>query len=373
MILNFTEALRNLERVNPGTIFRLMNQARPAGDYLFASLLPERMLYDFQAKSGSMTVRTTMAGLVAMDSPYPESGMTEVSTFSEETAKFANQVTMSEQAQRHLLQMMQNLQVNQQPTQDAILTEIFNFTNFLLVQSHLDLFEWLRGQALVSGMINWTYNKKTLYVDYGIPTENILTERTGTAAWDDSASKFWDDIRLIRKALKGDVRAIIAHSDTIEAIRYNSANNLITTASGMSGVTFQRVNTTVQAPTGNVEDVVTIIPYNKEGEVWDTSNPGQTVKLPFMPRWKLLGIGNNTNPGYQPGMGSIAEDPQQSNTLGYTHLAPTVEAGGMPGRWANVYTPDQEPYKLVGRGVSNGLPVIEAPAKICVASMEAPA
>jgi len=47
-----------------------------------------------------------------------------------------------------------------------------------------------------------------------------------------------------------------------------------------------------------------------------------------------------------------------------------VEGNGQPGRWARVYTPQDEPWQLKGQGVTNGLPVIENPEKLAVISTE---
>jgi len=99
----------------------------------------------------------------------------------------------------------------------------------------------------------------------------------------------------------------------------------------------------------------------------DLANPGQTVTVPFHPRTKLLFIGTDARPRYIVGEGST---PQVDFGLGYTHLAPTTEGGGTPGRWADVYSPEREPWSIEGRGVSNGLPIIENPNLICVGTSD---
>jgi hypothetical protein len=112
---------------------------------------------------------------------------------------------------------------------------------------------------------------------------------------------------------------------------------------------------------------ITLIPYGLEGEIFDLANPGQTVTVPFMARGKVLFVGSETRPRFIIGEGST---PEVQNALGYTHLAPTVEGGGRPGRWSRVYTPESEPWSLEAQGVSNGLPVIESPDRIVVASTD---
>lgn len=362
MNLNFAEVLAALAA---NAIFLIANGARPAANYLFAALLPELLKYDYQAKSGTMIVRSIMAGLSAMDSPYPEASVIEVSTFDEGTAKIASTARLTEAAMRQLQQMLMQLLISGQPTNEVLLREALNFLDKVIVQGHLDTMEWLRGQALL-GQIDWTFNGKRLQVDYGIPSANKLTARTGNDGYGGSASKFWADVRSIRRLLKQDVRAILAHPDTIDMIRYTSANSLVVVAEGAGSVTFRKVTTQGQF-TQDTADTVALISYGLEGEVEDPANPGKAKKIPFLAAGKLIGVGNNGQSGYVVGQGSTVPP---ANALGYTHLAPTVEGGGRPGRWANLYTPQDEPWQLIGRGVTNGLPVIEAPEKLVIATTE---
>lgn len=369
MNFNFAVALTAL---GLGAAFRIANEARVAADYLFASLLPEINKTTYNINSGQMIVRATMAGLVGMDSPYPPGGIVELSTFLERTAKVANTVTLTEQALREIQAMLAQVQISGGSTTDAMVNEALNFLNKIVIQPHLDTFEWLRGQALL-GAISWTFNGIVLSVNYGIPTANLLANRTGTAHYGGAASVFWADLRTLRKQLKGNVRALIAHPDTIDLIRYNTANSLATVSQvgdGGSGTvfTFRRLNTNGQF-TPDVMDVVQLISYGKEAEVFDVANPGTTLKIPFMARGKIIGVGNNERNGYEIGQGST-QDPTLGNALGYTHIAPTVEGGGKPGRWAQMFTPEQQPWQLQGRGVTNGLPVVETPEKIAIMSTD---
>jgi hypothetical protein len=368
MNFNFSQALAALPT---GAAFMVANQARPPAAYLFATLLPERNSYDYQAKSGSMTVRTTMAGLAAMDSPYAEGGVIDVQTFTEETAKIANRVRLPESALRQLQNMLMHMMINNQPTLETLQSEALNFVDKLIVQAHLDTFEYLRGQALVTGAINWTFNKKTLSVDYGIPAANKLTARTGSGnSYYGTTSKWWDDVKLARKQLKRQIRAVILHPDTLDDIVYNSVNAIgqITDNNGVITIT-RRAGGTDTSPNLDQNELyrINLIPYGYEGEIFDLANPGQTTKVPFMPRGKVVFVGTDARPRYVVGEGSTMEAPE---ALGYTHLGPTVEGGGRPGRWADVYTPEQEPWALEGRGVSNGLPVIEAPERVVISTTD---
>lgn len=362
MVVNFTEALRTLP---PDAAFRIANSARPSSRYLWSQILPERPSFDWDAKAGSMKVITTMAGLVGMDSPYPEGGAIVLETFSENVAKIAIASRMPEKMLRDLYQFVREIMDRGGDSKQQIIETALNFTQKLLVQPHIDRAEWLRSQALTTGAIDWTFGGKTLSVDYGIPAANMNAQRTGNDGYGGSASKFWDDIKFIRQTLK-DVRMIVVSPATADMIRYNAANSMATIAESDGGVTFRRLNSNEQF-TQDVADTVTLVKYGLEGEVLDLANPGATIKVPFMPDGLMVGIGNNVSTAFTIGAGSTDEE---TNELGYTHLAPTVEGNFQRGRWARVFVPESRPWSIEGESVSNLLPVIENPNLIATASTE---
>lgn len=367
MNLNFTEAIAAL---GTNAAFRIANAQRPPANYLFATLLPEMAKPSYYVDSGTMTVRATMAGLVGMDSPYPPGGMVETSTFLEQSAKMAIDVPLHERTLRALQEMLTQLQINGGNTKEALATEALNFLNKVIIQAMLDRSEWLRGQALVNGAIDWAFNGINLEVDYGVPAANMLTARTGNDAYGGSASKFWTDVREAQRLLRYNVRAVIAHSTTINAIIDNDVNSTLVMAQTLGSTSIRRYKSvagnTIESP--DARDMLTLIAYDEEGEILDPTSPGSTITVPFMPTGKLLFVGNNNRSGYRVGQGST-DDPTEDLALGYSHLAPTVE-GGMPGRWARLFTPPEQPWQLRGQGAQNFLPVIEAPAKIVVASTD---
>lgn len=374
MFLNFAAALATL---GEGAVFRVANQVRPAGDYLWATLLPERNRPTYYVESGNMTVRGTMAGLVGMDSPYPPGGMVEVSTFLERTAKLANEVALSEQALRHLQDLLMRMGGQAAASPETLAREALNFLDKVIIQPHLDAMEWMRGQALQYGAINWTFNQKNLMVDYGVPAGNHLPARTiaGGGAYHLPGSVFWSDVQALRRILRGNVRAIIAHPDTVDAVRFNPAHAAAVVAEGEGFITLQRF---IRDDAGSVlsgalsqdnSDRVTLVSYGREGEILNPADTSTTLVVPFVDRGKLVAVGNNQASGYVVGQGAT-QDPEDENALGYTHLAPTVEGGGSAGRWADLFVPQDRPWELRGRGVTNGLPVVEAPGKVATATTE---
>jgi len=358
MDFSFAEALNKLGR---NAAFRIINEARTPGDYLLETLLPEVNKPDYHIDSGYMTIRTTMAGLVGMDSPYPPGGQMEVSTFLERTAKIANESALTESTLRQLQQILLQRGLTGNARTDFLRDEALNFLDKVIVQAHMDTAEWLRSKALFSGAINWVFNKKTLAVDYGVPSTFFGTNRTGNDRYNanHADNKFWTDHYAALAALRYNVRAIIGHTTTVLAIINTDANNFEVSQNGnVFTLKRWRGKANGSALSADGRDMVQIIAYDLEGEVLDPADTSTTQRIQFAPTGKLLYVGNNRRTGYRVGEGSTP-DPIFDQALGYTHIGPTVEGGGAPGRWADMYTPQNAPWQLNARGVSNMLPVRE--------------
>lgn len=360
MEMNFSAVLANL---TPGSLLDIMAASRNDADYYLTTILPERNMPQWNAEAGNMTVRTTMAGLAGMDGPYPPGGLIQAQAFNEKLAKIAISSQLDEETLRTIIQfgdqyILSNNGAGAPGVQSFLTTEALNFFQKVIVQAIKDTREYLRGQAL-TGAIDWTFNNKTLSVDYGFPTANTLTARTGNDAYDGSASKFWADIKSARKLLRNSTQIVfLTHPDTADAIIYNTVNSANVVNMSNSAVTLQKVVGDNRVPTGDARETVTIITYGAEGEVLDPATPGTTVKVPFIERGYLHAIGTGNNRGYQVGQGSTP-DPINDFQLGYTHIGRTTEGGGSMGDWGRLYVPEARPMQLSGEGVCNCLPVIE--------------
>jgi len=360
MIVNFAAVLQNL---GPDAMLRVMAEARNDPDYYLATLMPERPMPDYHVAAGNMTIRTTMAGLVAMDSPYPEGGVVDVAEFLEKSAKIAIAIPLQEETLRIVQRMVREFSLT--PTgagapsaMDFLTGEALNFFNKVVVQAIKDTREYLRGQAL-KGSINWTFNHKTLQVSYGFPNEHTLTARTGNNAYGGSSSKFWDDVKQQSKLLRKCQRIVrLVHPYTADEIVNNPVNSLNVVGEGNGSITVQRVSGENRVPTGDPREKVTLVKYGDEGEVLDPTAAGTTTALPFIEVGYMHAIGSGTSRGYRVGEGS-SRDPRNDLELGYTHLAPTIEGDGQMGDWGRIFTPEDRPWSLRGEGVSNCLPVIE--------------
>lgn len=363
MTLDFQPVLAALNQQAGGNFaFTVANSLRPPSDYLLAMFLPERNMEDYAVDSGNMTILPTMAGLVGMDSPYPPGGAMTVSSFLEKTAKFAIEVPMTEAARRQLRLIVQRLALSGASASDQMAQEVLNFTSLVLVQSLQDVAEYLRGRALGGGAIDWTFNGINLKVDYGLPASHTPATRTGADAYGAAESKFWDDHRTALKLLgagtgQGDI-SIISHVDFVYELIDNEANK-VRVASADNGV-FELVRYTgsVEQNSTDARDRIRVYAYQAEGAFLNPNDPqAEPTKVQFFPSKTLSYVRGNGRRGYRVGQGP-QEAPEDRLAIGYTHLAPTEE-GGTPGRWAQVYTPEQRPYALHGRAVQNLLPVIE--------------
>lgn len=376
MLLDFNEAIADPRIGGAEGILRLSNAARSPSDYLLTTILPERDVNSYVARGGSMIVRSTMAGAVGMDSVDPEGGAMDISAFMEEIAKIGISARLQEQTLIELQERAKTLLLQGGSTADLAVQVVLNFVNKLLLQPHYDRREWLRSQALFYGEIDWSFNGVNLAVDYQIPESNIFETRSGDNAYHAHDSKFWDDWRAARRVLGSTFRGAITSRETIDEIIHNPANRIIPTSDSGNQVEFVKYEGSadgLRPQSLDARERGVLIAYDKEGEVWDTENPGQTKKVRISGPHGVLGFfgaGGRSNE-FIPGEGAT-EDPENDRVLGYSHIGPTVEGGSRTGIWSRVYVPENMPQHLAGNARGRFLPVIENPNKIVLASTQMP-
>ncbi len=360
----------------------IANAARPASSYLFGQILPERGRPTYDASSGNMTVHAIMAGLAGLSSNYPPGGFITASTTSEKTAKVANHVELNEEDLRTLQMMVQNARAGG-ATDVALITDILNlvlnFYNKMVLQPHLDTAEFLRGLALGEGKIDWWNNGIHLQANYHIPAGNIGPNRTGTAAYGGSASTFWDDILFLQDVLLNNVSQIIMHPYTLRVALANIANGIeiiehtnntfLIRRIRVSPAGFERIST-------DSREIVQITTYGLEASKIDDTNPKNSLGVPFIRRGRVIGIGVPASDPFDIGQFAVGQgstpDPTNFLPLGYTHIAPTVEGGGRIGRWGRVYVPQEKQWSVAGEGVTNIIPVIQAPKQVATCFSDLP-
>lgn len=378
MNLNFAAALDYLRRVS-GENFEvaIANAERPTSAYLFEQVLPERLVDDYVASDAAFTIMTTMAGLVGMDSPLPPVGSASARTWIQDTFKIGAQFVLPEQMLRHLQSQAIRLRANGGNDTRVIANTIINFAKWLR-QPLLDTAEFLRGMALMTGGIDWTFNAKRINFTYGVPAENLFAERTGTAAYFDADSVWWDDWYTVRAILKNQIRAVFATPATIQSITGNAANDirLINVDQRGSSSFIRLSNPEMDVASSDFRDRASIVAYDATGNVFDLSsgNLGKVIQVPFLSDGYIIvvGGGSGTNQEFVVDFtGDEVRDPTGLE-LGYTHIAPTVEGGGL-GRWERIYTPENRPYQLQGESVMNLVPVLKGVENLVVMRTEMPA
>lgn len=369
--MNFQQAFSAALAALPANAgYRVINGTRQPGDYFLDQFLPEKNMASFDINAGAMSITPTMAGLVGMDSPYPPSGQISVSRFAEKSAKIASSVPLSENAIREFMQWFQLTN----PTQAQIQTELLAYIRQVVAQSHWDTAEWLRGQALSTGKIQWTFNGLNLDVNYGVPSANILTPSTGADGYGSTNSKFWRDVALLQKALGYSVRAFITHTSTWLTILGNrDVNKIEVVGQGAGYFDITRIVGTTERRSTDATEAIRVYVYGAEGQAIDPLNPSApAVKVPFLEKGKFIGIGTNVRSGYSVGQGAIPAL-NDGKAIGYTHIAPTIEnalSGNGLGRFARIYVPENRQWQIIGEGVTNLLPVIEAPEKLAIATTD---
>lgn len=367
--MDFNDVQAGLATLEPNEAFTIVNTARPPAAYLFAQFLPERNDYDYQVSRGNIIVRATMAGLVGMDSPYPEGGAIEEADFSENTAKIANRVRLPEAAIRKLQMAVLRRRASNAPTVKVVTQTYLNFVNKLILQPHLDTAEWLRVRAMMDGAINWQFGNKILEVDYKLKAGSKMADLAGNNGFGGSTSQFWPTIMAMRRFLKrSGVRAFITDAETADVIVSNPVNKVevvsVNEVNDFTTVTkIRQLSGALDQPTKDARFTVDIIAYSMEADILDEANKGKTKVVPFIKPGEFLAVGNNRTRAFNVGDGGTP-NPESERALGYTHIAPTTESGGVPGRWADAYQPAREPWAFEGVGVTNLLPVIEADDKL---------
>jgi len=371
MLLDFRAALLDERIGGVEGINRLSNAARTPANYYLTAILPERDVNSYVARGGSMRVRSTMAGVVGLDSKDPEGGAMDVSRFMENIAKIAISSRLQEQTIIEIQQLAAAAVIAGGNTRDIAVNAVLNFVAKMLLQPHYDRREWMRAQVLFLTSINWQFIGVDLQVDYGVPSANILPTRTGAAAYDGSASVFWDDWKAARRKHGAAFRGAIATRETVDAIIYNPVNKVTVLADEDNMVSIVRyvgADDGLRPPSNDARERAQFVVYDKEGEIWDLDAPGTTKKVKMVPDGVLGFFASNDRSGeFIVGEGAT-EDPENDRAIGYSHIGPTVENNGRTGIWTDVRVPDDMPQHLEGRARGRFLPVIENPDKVFLTS-----
>ena len=379
MNLNFQAAINHLIQTSGANFASdVANGVRPDAAYVFTNrVLPIREVRNYYVQAAGILIRSTMSGLVGMDSKPAPMGAAEMNTFLANTAKFGGATYLPEAVLRELQNLAQQVVNRGGDTTRTVVDAILNFVRKFLIQPQLDTLEYLAGRALMTGAVDWTFNQKRLQVSYGVPSGNLFAQRTTTSGYiAGTSSVFWADWRAARALLGGPPEFAFATRDTIEGIISNPANNIFITAEDDFGsVSFDRiVNTDTDRRSEDRRNRGSLISYNQSGNIFDLSDPGETVEIPFLSDGYIVLVGRARRQEF--GLISDRGDEElegveplpdaNAPTIGYTHLGPSTEKGGDTGIYSNVWVDPSMPMQLQGTTFMNALPFILQPDRLVV-------
>ncbi|GGO32694.1 major capsid protein [Deinococcus humi] len=368
-------------------LIQIANTPPAAAEYLGGRFLPRVQRPDYDIAGGQIEIRSVMAGHVGMDSAYPQGSAIQLRDYGHKTAKLAQAIELGEEPARNLQKLLLLAQAGQaqgRSVQDFMGEAGLNLFTKGVVQSLDDSAEYLTMQALTRGKIDWTFNGRQLKVDYKVPAANRVS-LTGTAKFSGPDSQFWKQLTAGEKKVKGSV-GVVMSQDTLQVILDNPVHRIevvsdvyspernirtvqirklarmVATADGGVGYTAET--------TSDQRTSATLIGYGREGQIIDPTTPGETIGVQMVPDNVVAVIGRNTSNE----LVSLNGTPLPQQALGYYHVAPTVEGtwrGEALGRWGRIYSPENNPYLLVGEGVENGLPVIRNGERLFIIESEA--
>lgn len=362
-----------IEQLKPDVMFQLAN-AVPDGEMLWATFLPEQSKDSYRIDDSQMVVYSTMAGLTGRDSPYAPGGVVVASDFKEDIVKWSIEAALGENQLIKLQELARKIERGEGAPSQMVET-LLNFSNKVLAQSLRDGMEYLRGRALQDGLIDWTFNGKQLSIDYGYPVANKLTRLQDAGGdWGGPNSTFWADLELARRLLDRQVLAIVMTTNTLNRIIANDVNKVQVTELGRSRYS-SRFSLKRVAQVGYANTVpedyrsqVEIVTYDRNFTLFDPASADAMKHVPAMDDDKVIFMGQPTGIRFEVGSTELPE-----YAFGYTHVGPTVENGGAAGRWMRVFTPENQPWRLIGQGVTNALPVIREPRRIVTFTLQAQA
>lgn len=358
-----------ISQVDRDVAFELANSV-PDGEMLWAEFLPEVTQDSYRIEDAEMHVYSTMAGIVGRDSPYPPGGVVRAQEFKEDILKWAVETALGEQDMVKLMQLAQKIGRNGAPNVRVVET-LLNLEDKIIGQGLRDAMEWMRGQVLQTGILTMTFGQKTVSIDFGIPAANKLSRlNLGAGSWYTSGSTLWDDIEIIRQKLDRRVLAMVMTENTATQIFNQAANNVQVVQTARTRYTsrysLRRVAASLVA--GSIpEDFRSsfdIITYDRTATVYDPNGADGMQHIPMMEDDAVVVLGAPTGRLFDIGSTELPE-----HALGRTAVGPTVEGGGVPGRWTRLYTPEHNPARVIAQGASNALAYLREPRRIVTVAL----
>lgn len=368
--------------------FRRARNANPPSSYLFSTrVLPRMNKPTWQVRGGTLTITPTELKLVAMDSIPAPIGNLESTFYSETISKFGGQMFFNEKQQKEMIEAEQDArlmaslggraiagdidtQINMvsvtgradgETINGARINRILGIVDFIRA-AHWNTSESLAGEALTEGKLDEDFSGLGININYDLPVENIVTYAANDR-FDQSASKWWEFVRFCYKKFKNP--QFYGNSNTYFSIAENPVNAIreqyIT--GDVRPMSKYYPNVITQKEDANERMNFNI--YDNAGAVMDAPNK-TLISKPFLKDRRVIVIGDLQTSQIELVQGGVT-DPDNNLMLGYTHVGPSVEGGGQPGIYANIYTKEEMPMQLHVLTYVNMLPIIQNPKKLIIA------
>jgi hypothetical protein len=372
--------------------FRLARNANTPDDYLFSNrVLPRTNKPTWNITGGTLTITPTDLKPVAMDATPAPMGNLQATFLNEQISKFGGQMFFNEKQQRELLTMEQeiylnaglnggaspygdiNTQMNMLSTtgradsatiNGARINRILGIINFIKL-AHWNTSESLAGEALTEGVLDENFSGLDVTVDYKVPAANIKTY-SGTDRFDQSASKWWTFVRLAYKMFRNP--QFYGNSNAYFDIVENPVNKVREQFLTGDVRPMSKYNENVITQKQDANERMNFNVYDKAGAVMDPRLK-TLVSKPFLKDKRVIVIGELNTSQIELELGGVT-DPDNALRLGYTHVGPSIEGGGRPGIYANIYTENHKPMQLFVDTYVNMLPAILNGKKLMIAKFD---
>lgn len=370
--------------------FRMARAATQPSDYLFERIMPSMNKNTWHTSGGTMTITPTILGDVSMDTPYPPMGVMEAATFFEKIGKFAGMMFFNEEQQKELLDIINGLRIESSMDRrdgfgdintqfnmvretgradgntinGARINAVLGISNSIQ-KSHWDTREYLRGEALTEGLINYTFNNIKMEIDYKIPAANVDTY-SGNNRFDQSTSKFWDWVFKVFRTMVNP--QFFMNSTSYYEIANNPANQIVNFELQGTVRSMIRYRDNVIQQKRDSREQIQVNIYDKAGSIMNAAAK-TLVSKPFLKGKRIFAVGDLNTSEIELSLGGMT-DPDDQLRLGYTHIGPTIEGGGRSGIYARIYSPEGKPMQVLAETATNMLPVILNPKKLMITKFD---
>lgn len=346
-------------------------------DMYLARFLPPVRSTEAEVKAGNFRITTSPAPITAVDSPYAKVGGIKVQDLNASGFKITAEAKLSEADQDQMHARAQNEIVRAYSTGGTANVQGI-YENFIArmmedgVLLSLDYGEELyRAVALAYGKLDVldANTGLTAQADFHVPDTHKV-KRTGGEAYNQSGSKFWDDVQTARERLNVEPVAI-TDPETWQAILNNPAHGILATeptrvAPNVWVYTITQAGKTIKAD-GSTEWNMSQrgLDYRKSAKVIVYGvKPDLDASGYLWPKGRVTFLRETTR------RVELIDGQVVQGALGVTHILPNTESGQVSTRFAKIYRPEGAEYEVIGKASQDMLPHVQEGRNLFLAGTE---